>query len=223
MVLLAVPDKLSVMTYLYQLRTYFTGQVLEIQQIGGKASDSTYTFGEHDMDQDARISKEMYGREIASARKKRLGLMSPLTDSPAKENVWSPDEGSGDILEEQPQSVQPLSPPCEDKNKETVKSPTRSVTSAADIAAKRDRVSPESRTTPARETPPRESPSKDKPLMTRKQLLNPFDSDEEEDAKNGSKEEVISPTGSDHSASSTGKLASLHSQEKESPTDAKAR
>jgi len=34
MVLLAVPDKLSVMTYLYQLRAYFTGQTLEVQQIG---------------------------------------------------------------------------------------------------------------------------------------------------------------------------------------------
>lgn len=35
MVLLAVPDKLSVMTYLHQLRAYFTGQTLEVQQIGG--------------------------------------------------------------------------------------------------------------------------------------------------------------------------------------------
>lgn len=35
MVLLAVPDKLSVMTYLHQLRAFFTGQTLEVQQIGG--------------------------------------------------------------------------------------------------------------------------------------------------------------------------------------------
>ena len=46
MVLLAVPDKLSVMTYLYQLRAYFTGQTLEVQQIGSNARESTYTMGE---------------------------------------------------------------------------------------------------------------------------------------------------------------------------------
>lgn len=46
MVLLAVPDKLSVMTYLYQLRAYFTGQTLEVQQIGSNARESTYTVGE---------------------------------------------------------------------------------------------------------------------------------------------------------------------------------
>ena len=46
MVLLAVPDKLSVMTYLYQLRAYFTGQTLEVQQIGSNAQESTYTVGE---------------------------------------------------------------------------------------------------------------------------------------------------------------------------------
>jgi len=32
--LLAVPDKLAVMTYLHQLRAHFTGQHLEIEQIG---------------------------------------------------------------------------------------------------------------------------------------------------------------------------------------------
>ena len=46
MVLLAVPDKLSVMTYLYQLRAFFTGQTLEVQQIGSNAQESTYTVGE---------------------------------------------------------------------------------------------------------------------------------------------------------------------------------
>ena len=51
MVLLAVPDKLSVMTYLYQMRAYFTGQTLEIQQIGSSARESTYTVGDFETDQ----------------------------------------------------------------------------------------------------------------------------------------------------------------------------
>lgn len=61
MVLTAVPDKLSVMTYLYQLRSYFTGQTLEVQQIGSTAQESTYMVGEFDSERDACISKEMYG------------------------------------------------------------------------------------------------------------------------------------------------------------------
>lgn len=61
MVLTAVPDKLSVMTYLYQLRSYFTGQTLEVQQIGSTAQESTYMVGEFDLEHDACISKEMYG------------------------------------------------------------------------------------------------------------------------------------------------------------------
>ncbi|XP_060562062.1 EH domain-binding protein 1-like isoform X3 [Ruditapes philippinarum] len=75
MVLLAVPDKLAVMTYLHQLRSYFTGTSLEIQQVGPSSSESTYTLGEHDTAEDAAISKEMYGDK-----------MSDRVISPAKEN-----------------------------------------------------------------------------------------------------------------------------------------
>ena len=39
MVLLTVPDKLSVMTYLYQLRSFFTGATLEVQQLGDSRKD----------------------------------------------------------------------------------------------------------------------------------------------------------------------------------------
>ncbi len=43
MVLLTVPDKLAVMTYLHQLRAHFTGQEMSIMQLGGKAEESSYT------------------------------------------------------------------------------------------------------------------------------------------------------------------------------------
>ena len=62
MVLLAVPDKLSVMTYLYQLRSYLTGTTLEIQQIGSSAQDSTYTVGDFETDQYSRYDPSyLYG------------------------------------------------------------------------------------------------------------------------------------------------------------------
>ena len=74
MVLLAVPDKLSVMTYLYQMRAYFTGQTLEIQQIGSSARESTYTVGDFETDQysnyvrSARLRGWLYEYEYNEAR-----------------------------------------------------------------------------------------------------------------------------------------------------------
>lgn len=47
MVLLAVPDKLAVMTYLFQLRTHFTGHELEVKRIGRTTKKSTYIVGNY--------------------------------------------------------------------------------------------------------------------------------------------------------------------------------
>ncbi|XP_056317096.1 uncharacterized protein ehbp1l1a isoform X2 [Danio aesculapii] len=46
MVLLAVPDRLIVMTYLNQIRTYFTGQELSVIHIEKNSSESSYAVGE---------------------------------------------------------------------------------------------------------------------------------------------------------------------------------
>ncbi|XP_063853273.1 LOW QUALITY PROTEIN: EH domain-binding protein 1-like [Scylla paramamosain] len=48
MVILTVPDKLHVMTYLYQLRAHFTGHELEVAQIGDTTAESSYTVGRLD-------------------------------------------------------------------------------------------------------------------------------------------------------------------------------
>ncbi|XP_055880551.1 EH domain-binding protein 1-like isoform X3 [Biomphalaria glabrata] len=77
MVLLAVPDKLCVMTYLHQLRSYFTGQRLELQQIGPSASESTYTLGEHDEENEQRISEEMYGYRAAIRSSSSSSMSAP--------------------------------------------------------------------------------------------------------------------------------------------------
>lgn len=39
---LAVPDKLAVMTYLHQLRAYFTGNELEIERLGKIKTNFTF-------------------------------------------------------------------------------------------------------------------------------------------------------------------------------------
>lgn len=143
----------------------------------------------------------MYGREIALMKRQSL---TPDRHSPDKENHWSPEED-------------PALQTSTEVEEET-KSPTRSVTSAADIA-KRDRASPgSSRTTPARESPPRGSPSKDKPLMTRKQLLNPFDSDEDEEGGGGDAGRDGSPS-SPGTPSSTSASRPEHLPPQDSPTD----
>ncbi|CAH2009126.1 unnamed protein product [Acanthoscelides obtectus] len=63
--MLAVPDKLAVMTYLHQLRAYFTGYELEVQQIGKTADESNYIIGKFNTD-DTEITKQAYGQEIVS-------------------------------------------------------------------------------------------------------------------------------------------------------------
>uniref|UniRef100_A0A8C8SC81 EH domain binding protein 1 like 1 n=1 Tax=Pelusios castaneus TaxID=367368 RepID=A0A8C8SC81_9SAUR len=50
MVFLAVPDKLIVMTYLCQIRAFFTGQELNVVQIANHSSQSTYKVGKFDSD-----------------------------------------------------------------------------------------------------------------------------------------------------------------------------
>ena len=186
MVLLAVPDKLSVMTYLYQLRAYFTGQVLEVQQIGARAQDTTYTVGEHDTDQDARISNEMYGKEIRDAHRLATACANQINaHAGSKENAGierlSPD-GVGAAV---PRSGTGSKRKTSSNRKRDPASPDGSEGPATLELTDRNRnsSSPSNlRTSPGRESSsPRDSPAKDVPLMTRKQLMNPFDSDDDED------------------------------------------
>lgn len=90
MVLLAVPDKLSVMTYLHQLRAYFCGQMLEIQQVGPSASESTYTLGEQNEEEDRIISEEMYGKKI----EKVVSESTPVQDTDPEDEEKNGEESS---------------------------------------------------------------------------------------------------------------------------------
>ena len=209
MVLLAVPDKLSVMTYLYQLRAYFTGQVLEVQQIGARAQDTTYTVGEHDTDQDARISNEMYGKEVKDALR--------VAGRVSKENKDSP-EGTGEgkvrtlTGKEKRRS---LARKRDSASPDSDRALSPDAQPGSDVISK-NRHSPSlaqrsNRTSPARDgSSPRESPAKDVPLMTRKQLMNPFDSDDEE-------EQVAPYSPTDGSTSPSGGVG--RSPKEQQPTD----
>ncbi len=182
MVLLAVPDKLCVMTYLYQLRSYFTGQVLEIQQIGSNAQESTYTVGEFDTDQSSKISSEMYGKEVREAR---------FSTSPHKENrtLTSPTKPI----------KSPISPVVPTMTGISSVGPAVGGQVGSRDSPAKTSLSPtgSARSSPARsDTPGRDSTDSNKSsqsaLMTRKQLMNPFDSDDDE----GAAADKTAPTGS---------------------------
>ncbi|XP_077279285.1 eps15 homology domain containing protein-binding protein 1 isoform X6 [Temnothorax americanus] len=68
--ILTVPDKLAVMTYLYQLRAHFTGHELEVRQIGKTTDESSYMIGRFNTDNNTDVSVQLFGQEIINLRKK---------------------------------------------------------------------------------------------------------------------------------------------------------
>lgn len=132
--LLAVPDKLAVMTYLYQLRAHFTGHELEVQQIGKTTDESSYMIGRFTTDNDTDVSSQLFSSEINSAR---------LNNSQVERNNGLPP----DKLEER-------------------------------RVSRKERRSSNSNASNTVETP---SPSQKHPLMSRRQLTDPFGSDDDEE------------------------------------------
>ncbi|EFX86638.1 hypothetical protein DAPPUDRAFT_44451 [Daphnia pulex] len=71
MVLLNVPDKLAVMTYLHQLRAHFTGQEMSVAQLGGGTEDSSYTSTSQNVSDNqserSEITREIISQELKAA------------------------------------------------------------------------------------------------------------------------------------------------------------
>lgn len=68
MVLLAIPDKLTVMTYLYQIRAHFSGQELNVVQIEENSSKSTYKVGNYETDTNSSIDQEKFYAELSDLK-----------------------------------------------------------------------------------------------------------------------------------------------------------
>ncbi|KAI5102689.1 EH domain-binding protein 1 isoform X3 [Silurus meridionalis] len=66
MVLLAIPDKLTVMTYLYQIRAHFSGQELSVLQIEAQAGRSTYKVGDFHTDTESSVAHDTFYAELHS-------------------------------------------------------------------------------------------------------------------------------------------------------------
>ncbi|XP_012168513.1 EH domain-binding protein 1 isoform X4 [Bombus affinis] len=87
--ILTVPDKLAVMTYLYQLRAHFTGHELEVHQIGKTTDESSYMIGRFNTDNKSDVSVQLFGQEIINLRKKdQMEHKNNKTDSNRRSNPF---------------------------------------------------------------------------------------------------------------------------------------
>lgn len=80
MVLLAIPDKLTVMTYLYQIRAHFSGQELNVVQIEANSSRSTYKVGDFETDTNASIGQDKFYAELNDVQQRQANSQ-PVTSA----------------------------------------------------------------------------------------------------------------------------------------------
>ncbi|XP_033211019.1 EH domain-binding protein 1 isoform X2 [Belonocnema kinseyi] len=188
--ILTVPDKLAVMTYLYQLRAHFTGHELEVHQIGKTTDESSYMIGRFNTDNKADVSVQLFGQEIVNLRKKeQIEQRNNKSDS-GRSNPF--DYKKDDINIESLKSRLHLSLNSDNQDHENSKdkSPS-SVKDVKDIILASSKsilgkvLSPTKEKFAAREkskSPPRSTQIQQRPiLMTRRQLTDPFGSDDEEE------------------------------------------
>ncbi|XP_065111280.1 EH domain-binding protein 1 isoform X7 [Paramisgurnus dabryanus] len=72
MVLLVIPDKLTVMTYLYQIRAHFSGEELNVVQIEANSSRSTYKVGDFETDTNSSIDQDKFYAELNECQPSKL-------------------------------------------------------------------------------------------------------------------------------------------------------
>lgn len=206
MVILAVPDKLAVMTYLYQLKAHFSGQEIKIQQIGPTSQDSTYAVRDGDSDEEIPSFQRTNSHDSSSQKSDKDTSDSKLPWNSSQEITLQLK-----VTKEQTE-INESKNPIHDKS---VKAPVQDSVNTA--VPDRSNVVlhkiPSSQSSPAlsksdkfpfsalkptellkipkllvkdsqpkKDTSPPVSQPKERPkLMTRKQLMNPFDSDGEEE------------------------------------------
>ncbi|XP_046770513.1 EH domain-binding protein 1 isoform X10 [Gallus gallus] len=113
MVLLAIPDKLTVMTYLYQIRAHFCGQELNVVQIEENSSKSTYKVGNYETDTNSSVDQEKFYAELSDL-KRQPELQAPdggLADFASQDDsVFVNDSGVGESESEHQTPDDHLSP-----------------------------------------------------------------------------------------------------------------
>ncbi|CAH0598614.1 unnamed protein product [Chrysodeixis includens] len=179
------PDRLAIMTYLFQLRAHFTGNELQVEQLGNDETESSYLVGRHDTD--GSIPQELFSREISTRRSRNMMDRPRPVSQESQESRNSIDRSSP----EKPREVRDVRELLLHQSKAILGkmlSPARDTRPSAKWFADPLQVN----------EPPPVRPEK---LMTRKELTDPFGSDEEDEQEpppaapvnNGNNETVKPP------------------------------
>lgn len=159
------------MTYLYQLRAHFTGHQLEVAQIGKTTDESNYVIGRFHTDKDTDVTMQLFGQEIINLRKTKQQQNKSDTDLVEKKHNLSLSirkEGCVDAARENKEK----SPTSVKDVKEIILSSSKNIIGKV-LSPSKDKLG-QSVNKKAVEV-------KKQPLMTRRELCDPFGSDEEEE------------------------------------------
>ncbi|KAK0168995.1 hypothetical protein PV327_002749 [Microctonus hyperodae] len=186
--ILTVPDKLAVMTYLYQLRAHFTGHELEVHQIGKTTDESSYMIGRFNTDNNSDVTVQLFGQEIINMRRKEeIDHRNNRRSNPFD---YKKDEScvvdslknklhlglNADILDHEPGNKD-KSPTSVKDVKDIILASSKSILGKVLSPTKEKYVSREKSKSPPRSLHVQQRPI----LMTRRQLTDPFGSDDEDE------------------------------------------
>lgn len=174
MSLLAVPDKLAVMTYLHQLRAHFTGHQLQIEQIGNTSDESSYIIGNYKSDNLPsqnilsldHLKKQLTQQNSFEEDVDRTDEKSPVDKKDVKNLILT---GSKHLLGK-------VLSPVKDKQFPTNNNKIQTTTMTTTNGSQSSNTS--NTNTPAGK--------ENQILMTRRELNDPFGSDDEDEQESGS-------------------------------------
>ncbi|KAK0096543.1 hypothetical protein PV326_005199 [Microctonus aethiopoides] len=186
--ILTVPDKLAVMTYLYQLRAHFTGHELEVHQIGKTTDESSYMIGRFNTDNNSDVTVQLFGQEIINMRRKEE--IEHRNNRRSNPFDYKKDEScvvdslknklqlglNADILDYEP-GMKDKSPTSVKDVKDIILASSKSILGKVLSPTKEKYVSREKSKSPPRSLHVQQRPI----LMTRRQLTDPFGSDDEDE------------------------------------------
>ncbi|XP_061724901.1 EH domain-binding protein 1 [Cydia pomonella] len=107
------PDRLAIMTYLFQLRAHFTGNELQVEQLGNDETESSYLVGRHDTD--GSLPRDLFSREISTRRSKNMeNRPRPGSQVSQDSQVSVPSRHSQErYTPDKPAPVQPVQSPAQ--------------------------------------------------------------------------------------------------------------
>lgn len=165
----AIPDRLAVMTHLFQLRAHFTGSELQVEHLGSNPQESSYLVGRHDTDEE--LSPRLFSLEVA--RRRHVGNIS----TPAGNRTSVSSQESVESQKSQERAGSPMRGLLTRGLLSKVLSPAKEKQAATNA---QNRWSGEYQSTGGTAVGTTGQQQK-VVLMTRRQLTDPFGSDDEDD------------------------------------------